>query len=332
LRPVFRLRGMRSVQLTIALTMLAVPATAFALPGATSADSHRPAMLPVHISPRHVRLGRPVTVSGRATRSQAGRRVELESNAAGPGRWRELSSTRIGRRGRFRFRAHLRHSGVLRAIEVAAATSGRAADTVRGSGSASAAARGATAISRSAPVQVKAAMRVAERQRDVLAGAQVAVSGALAPGRAGRAIAVQARAGHRWRTVANGHTRRSGGFAVHFRPRHAGDQALRVVFRGDRLNGRASGGAGMLDQFEPTVASWYEDGGSTACGFHAGYGVANRTLPCGTKVRFRHAGHSVTATVDDRGPYVYGRTFDLNQTTAAALHFAGVGTVEADIG
>ena len=79
--------------------------------------------------------------------------------------------------------------------------------------------------------------------------------------------------------------------------------------------------------YQPSVASWYEDGGSTACGFHAGLGVANRTLPCGTKVRFRHAGRSVTATVDDRGPYVGGRDWDLNQNTAAALGFDGVGTV-----
>ena len=36
------------------------------------------------------------------------------------------------------------------------------------------------------------------------------------------------------------------------------------------------------------MASWYyDDAGATACGFHAHYGVANRTLPCGTKVRLR---------------------------------------------
>jgi rare lipoprotein A (peptidoglycan hydrolase) len=35
----------------------------------------------------------------------------------------------------------------------------------------------------------------------------------------------------------------------------------------------------------------------------------------------------VTATVDDRGPYVGGRDWDLNQNTAAALGFGGVGTV-----
>jgi rare lipoprotein A (peptidoglycan hydrolase) len=35
----------------------------------------------------------------------------------------------------------------------------------------------------------------------------------------------------------------------------------------------------------------------------------------------------VTAVVDDRGPYVSGRDWDLNQNTAGALAFDGVGTV-----
>ncbi len=79
----------------------------------------------------------------------------------------------------------------------------------------------------------------------------------------------------------------------------------------------------------PTVASWYYDGGSTACGFHAQYGVANRTLPCGTHVIMRYGGHTVVATVDDRGPFIYGRTFDLSQSTAGALGMWGVATVYA---
>jgi rare lipoprotein A (peptidoglycan hydrolase) len=78
----------------------------------------------------------------------------------------------------------------------------------------------------------------------------------------------------------------------------------------------------------PELASWYYDEGSTACGFHAGYGVANRTLPCGTRVTIRYGYRRVVATVDDRGPYVGGRSFDLDQRTAAALGFAGVGTVK----
>ena len=85
--------------------------------------------------------------------------------------------------------------------------------------------------------------------------------------------------------------------------------------------------AGTATGFEQNVASWYDDAGSTGCGFHATYGVANKSLPCGTHVTFSYGGRTVVATVDDRGPYVGGRTWDLNQNTAAALGFAGVGTV-----
>ena len=81
-------------------------------------------------------------------------------------------------------------------------------------------------------------------------------------------------------------------------------------------------------QLVPAVASWYYDEGNTACGFHARYGVANKTLRCGTKVTIRYGDRSVVATVDDRGPYVYGRSFDLSQNTAAALGMWGVATVD----
>jgi Lytic transglycolase len=81
----------------------------------------------------------------------------------------------------------------------------------------------------------------------------------------------------------------------------------------------------------PTVASWYYDEGDTACGFHAEYGVANKTLPCGTKVVLSYGGHSITATVDDRGPFVYGRSYDLDQRTASALGMWGVATIYARV-
>jgi rare lipoprotein A (peptidoglycan hydrolase) len=81
----------------------------------------------------------------------------------------------------------------------------------------------------------------------------------------------------------------------------------------------------------PTVVSWYYDEGDTACGFHAEYGVANKTLPCGTKVMLSYGGRSITATVDDRGPFVYGRSFDLDQRCASALGMWGVATVYSHV-
>ena len=78
------------------------------------------------------------------------------------------------------------------------------------------------------------------------------------------------------------------------------------------------------------MASWYRDTGlPTACGFHAKYGVANRTLPCHTHVTFWHDHHKVKAVVDDRGPYVAGRQWDLDEKTAKALNVPGVSEVWA---
>jgi hypothetical protein len=69
----------------------------------------------------------------------------------------------------------------------------------------------------------------------------------------------------------------------------------------------------------PAIASWYDDSGTTGCGFHATYGIATFVVPCGGHVTLRHGSSTVTATRDDSGPYISGRTFDLNPTVKAAL-------------
>jgi len=56
-------------------------------------------------------------------------------------------------------------------------------------------------------------------------------------------------------------------------------------------------------------------------------GVANKTLPCGTEVKLRYHGRSVTVPVVDRGPYVAGRAFDLTAATKARLGFPDVGVL-----
>jgi rare lipoprotein A (peptidoglycan hydrolase) len=50
-------------------------------------------------------------------------------------------------------------------------------------------------------------------------------------------------------------------------------------------------------------------------------GVAHRTLPCGTLITFRNPanGRSLTLPVVDRGPYVYGRKWDLTGGACLAL-------------
>lgn len=81
--------------------------------------------------------------------------------------------------------------------------------------------------------------------------------------------------------------------------------------------------------------SWYGPGfygKRTACGYAMSeslVGVANRTLPCGTKVTFRNPvnGRTVTARVVDRGPYVGGRIWDLTGGLCVALGHCYTGSI-----
>ena len=78
-------------------------------------------------------------------------------------------------------------------------------------------------------------------------------------------------------------------------------------------------------------ASWYNDrSGRTASGMRATYGIAHKTLPFGTHVHLHcpATGRSVTAVVTDRGPFVRGRSIDVNQNVANALGFKSRGTTQ----
>jgi rare lipoprotein A len=169
-------------------------------------------------------------------------------------------------------------------------------------------------------------LRVAKRHLDVAGARTIRVWGKLLPVLPGHRVRLEALIGRRWETLSMTRTGKLGRFELRFQPHGPGRERLRVQTAGGP-SGVLRSPAGSVTVYRQGVASWYYDGGQTACGFHAQYGVANVSLPCGTKVRFMKGGHRVTAVVDDRGPYVGGREWDLNQSTAAALGFSGVGSV-----
>jgi hypothetical protein len=78
-------------------------------------------------------------------------------------------------------------------------------------------------------------------------------------------------------------------------------------------------------------ASWYGPGlwgRHTACGQTlrpTTLGVAHKSLPCGTAVKFVFHGHVLITRVIDRGPYVNGRSWDLTAAASRALGFEGIG-------
>ena len=53
--------------------------------------------------------------------------------------------------------------------------------------------------------------------------------------------------------------------------------------------------------------------------------AAHRTLPFGTLVRLEYHGKVVTVRVNDRGPFVAGRTFDLSRAAATELDIIRAG-------
>jgi rare lipoprotein A len=71
-------------------------------------------------------------------------------------------------------------------------------------------------------------------------------------------------------------------------------------------------------------------GNHTACGQTlrpSTIGVAHKTLPCGTTVKFVYGGHVLITKVIDRGPYSKGNAWDLTNGAREALDFEGVDQV-----
>jgi hypothetical protein len=97
----------------------------------------------------------------------------------------------------------------------------------------------------------------------------------------------------------------------------------------------ASGGEELaFSPYRYAGASWYGGpslwGNKTACGKTLRpntLGVAHKSLPCGTTVKFVYHGHVLVTQVIDRGPYVKGRSWDFTKAASEVLGLEGVGRV-----
>jgi hypothetical protein len=130
-------------------------------------------------------------------------------------------------------------------------------------------------------------------------------------------------------------TKANGTFAVRWLPERTGTYAVRAYGVHDRRIASSRSAARKLTAYRLAGASYYGPGlygNGVACGgtlLPGMMGVANKTLPCGTKVKLRYHGRTVTVPVIDRGPYVAGRDYDLTEAVKEKLGFPGVGTVLA---
>ena len=107
------------------------------------------------------------------------------------------------------------------------------------------------------------------------------------------------------RIAARGHHHRWSG------SRHGRFAAVRNRTVREARLGRSEGGS-------VGVASYYSASGLTA---------AHRTLPFGTRVRVTNMsnGSSVVVRINDRGPFIRGRSIDLSTSAARALRMTGAG-------
>ena len=185
----------------------------------------------------------------------------------------------------------------------------------------------ATTTAAIAPAAADAAeVGVSAKRLNIKSGGRVTVKGHVAtPG----TVKLQIQRRGRWVTLDRDRTSSAGRYVLRKRVRGAVSARARV-----RTNAGASRSLGRLNVYRHALASWYGPGlfgNALGCGgrLNAGtVGVANKSLPCGTKVTIRHRGRVVRVRVIDRGPYSGAREYDLTAATARKLRFSGAGTIQ----
>jgi hypothetical protein len=136
-----------------------------------------------------------------------------------------------------------------------------------------------------------------------------------------------------WSAVTRVRAAADGSFVAAWKTDTLGAATLRAV-PDDSAQVQASSAAPVarVTVYRPVVATWYGGptmlGNGVACGGHltrATLGVANRTLPCGTKVQLLYHGRTITVPVIDRGPYGSNASYDLTQATSDQLGMTSAG-------
>ena len=185
------------------------------------------------------------------------------------------------------------------------------------------------------PLSVRSAssLDVDKVRRNVMAGKTVSVSGSLKPLTGQRPVALQVKTRSRWQTVAKDKTTATGRYSLKWRVKKVGSRKIRLAFAGSDKQTPTSRGLGYANVYRSALASWYGPGlygNKLGCGGRLSpdtVGVAHKGLKCGTKLTLRYKGHTVRASVIDRGPYVGAREFDLTAATKAKLRFGSTGRI-----
>jgi rare lipoprotein A len=159
--------------------------------------------------------------------------------------------------------------------------------------------------------------------RNVMAHRSVKLRGRVSPG-GSRTVLIRV-GGRKLRA----HTQNDGSYQARWRAPRSGVYTARARVDGSSVRSHRI----RINAYRPAAASYYGPGlygGALACGgtlTPSKLGVANKTLPCGSRVTLRYGGHTVTVPVIDRGPFAGNREYDLTAATKAKLGFPSTGTV-----
>jgi rare lipoprotein A len=184
-----------------------------------------------------------------------------------------------------------------------------------------------------APKRVKSHVALHVSRHSVLSGDGVTLRGKVRPSGAHRVKVVFGGPSHRVLAL---RTKSNGTFRVKWDAGQIGNYDVTAFGVHDKRVRGSHSKVRHLTSYRLAGASYYGPGlygNGVACGgtLEPGtLGVANKTLPCGTEVKLRYGGHSITVPVIDRGPYVAGREYDLTEATKDRLGFPGVGDVMAN--
>jgi rare lipoprotein A len=167
---------------------------------------------------------------------------------------------------------------------------------------------------------------VSSKRLNIQTGSRATVKGRVAaPG----TVKLQIQRGQRWVTIDRDRPNRAGRYVLRGRVKNPTSARARVKA------GKKARVVGRLNVYRRALASWYGPGlfgNKLGCGGRlttGSIGVANKHLPCGTKLTLRHRGRVMRVRVIDRGPYVGGREYDLTAATARRLGFSGHGPIQA---
>jgi hypothetical protein len=306
----FRIRRRR------ALAALLVPAAVITI-GTTTSSAQETRQAAIEPAKQSVRFGAPVRLRGQFP-GAPNTAVAIQYRAAGAKRFRQVATTRTNENSRWKARVKPHGTGMWRARLNAAPRTESTGDVLEG-----------TAVDREATgkrVAVRSVTHV-KAKHHVVIGHSARIEGRVRPG--GRRRVIIKAGGKRIKTHANSHGR----FDVSWKPGSTGTYKVKARARGNNEATGSGDRGGRVTVYRYASASWYGPGlygNRTACGqtlSPSTLGVANKSMPCGSKLTLRYGHRSVRVEVIDRGPYVGDREFDLTEATRNRLGFGSTGQV-----